>query len=547
MSNQTMNGLLFSKMLRNGAANLEAHCQEVNDLNVFPVPDGDTGLNMLMTVRGGVNMAENENLGTFASACAHGMLMSARGNSGVILSQLFKGIAIELSDVAQADAAKLSAALLRGTAQAYKAVVNPVEGTILTVCREAGEYANSRLTEESSLEDLLRDYIVELHASLKRTPDLLPVLKQAGVVDSGAMGLLYIMEGMALALDGEILELVEQQAQPAQTAVKSSFNADSVLEFGYCTEFILQLQNCKVDPETFDLQPMIDYLSEIGNSLVALKDGDIVKIHVHTMTPALVVGYCQQFGEFVTFKMENMSVQHNELMETNPEAPAAKEHKKIALVAVASGEGLEAQFKEMGADRIVSGGQTMNPSTEDFIRAFDSLSADHIIVLPNNGNILLAAKQAAAAYEASDIRVLETKSIAQGYAALSMFYADEGVIEDVLAVMEQAAKHVASCAVTYAIRDSQYEDVTIHKSDTICILNGKIVSADADRLTAVSKMLDAVEDLEECEVATVICGKDAAENETEALISLLQEKNRYLEAGAFDGGQDVYSYILALE
>lgn len=547
MSNQTMNGLLFSKMLRNGAANLEAHCQEVNDLNVFPVPDGDTGLNMLMTVRGGVNMAENENLGTFASACAHGMLMSARGNSGVILSQLFKGIAIELSDVAQADAAKLSAALLRGTAQAYKAVVNPVEGTILTVCREAGEYAKSRLTEESSLEDLLRDYIVELHASLKRTPDLLPVLKQAGVVDSGAMGLLYIMEGMALALDGEILELVEQQAQPAQTAVKSSFNADSVLEFGYCTEFILQLQNCKVDPETFDLQPMIDYLSEIGNSLVALKDGDIVKIHVHTMTPALVVGYCQQFGEFVTFKMENMSVQHNELMQTNPEAPAAKEHKKIALVAVASGEGLEAQFKEMGADRIVSGGQTMNPSTEDFIRAFDSLSADHIIVLPNNGNILLAAKQAAAAYEASDIRVLETKSIAQGYAALSMFYADEGVIEDVLAVMEQAAKHVASCAVTYAIRDSQYEDVTIHNSDTICILNGKIVSADADRLTAVSKMLDAVEDLEECEVATVICGKDAAENETEALISLLQEKNRYLEAGAFDGGQDVYSYILALE
>lgn len=547
MSNQTMNGLLFSKMLRNGAANLEAHCQEVNDLNVFPVPDGDTGLNMLMTVRGGVNMTENENLGTFASACAHGMLMSARGNSGVILSQLFKGIAIELSDVAQADAAKLSAALLRGTAQAYKAVVNPVEGTILTVCREAGEYAKSRLTEESSLEDLLRDYIVELHASLKRTPDLLPVLKQAGVVDSGAMGLLYIMEGMALALDGEILELVEQQAQPAQTAVKSSFNADSVLEFGYCTEFILQLQNCKVDPETFDLQPMIDYLSEIGNSLVALKDGDIVKIHVHTMTPALVVGYCQQFGEFVTFKMENMSVQHNELMQTNPEAPAAKEHKKIALVAVASGEGLEAQFKEMGADRIVSGGQTMNPSTEDFIRAFDSLSADHIIVLPNNGNILLAAKQAAAAYEASDIRVLETKSIAQGYAALSMFYADEGVIEDVLAVMEQAAKHVASCAVTYAIRDSQYEDVTIHNSDTICILNGKIVSADADRLTAVRKMLDAVEDLEECEVATVICGKDADENETEALISLLQEKNRYLEAGAFDGGQDVYSYILALE
>lgn len=547
MSNQTMNGLLFSKMLRNGAANLEAHCQEVNDLNVFPVPDGDTGLNMLMTVRGGVNMAENENLGTFASACAHGMLMSARGNSGVILSQLFKGIAIELSDVAQADAAKLSAALLRGTAQAYKAVVNPVEGTILTVCREAGEYANSRLTEESSLEDLLRDYIVELHASLKRTPDLLPVLKQAGVVDSGAKGLIYIMEGMALALDGEILELVEQQAQPAQTAVKSSFNADSVLEFGYCTEFILQLQNCKVDPETFNLQPMIDYLSEIGNSLVALKDGDIVKIHVHTMTPALVVGYCQQFGEFVTFKMENMSVQHNELMETNPEAPAAKEHKNIALVAVASGEGLEAQFKEMGADRIVSGGQTMNPSTEDFIRAFDSLSADHIIVLPNNGNILLAAKQAAAAYEASDIRVLETKSIAQGYAALSMFYADEGVIEDVLAVMEQAAKHVASCAVTYAIRDSQYEDVTIHKDDTICILNGKIVSADADRLTAVRKMLDAVEDLEEREVATVICGKDAAENETEALISLLQEKNRYLEAGAFDGGQDVYSYILALE
>lgn len=542
-----MTGLLFSEMLRNGAANLEAHCQEVNDLNVFPVPDGDTGLNMLMTVRGGANAPAEEDLGRFAANSAHGMLMSARGNSGVILSQLFKGIALELEGCASADAAKFSAALCRGTAQAYKAVVNPVEGTILTVCREAGQYAQSRLTDDTTLEDLLRDYIVELHASLLRTPDLLPVLKQAGVVDSGAKGLIYIVEGMALALDGKILEHVEQRTQPAPEEKKFSFNADSVLEFGYCTEFILQLQNCKVNPATFDLQQMIDYLSQIGNSLVALKDGDIVKIHVHTMTPALVVGYCQQFGEFVTFKMENMSVQHNELMETNPEAPAAKEHKKIALVAVASGEGLAAQFCDMGADRIVSGGQTMNPSTEDFIKAFDSLSADYIIVLPNNGNILLAAKQAAAAYEGADVRVLETKSLAQGYAALSMFYADEGNIDDIISVMEQAAKHVVSCAVTYAIRDSQYEDVTIHKDDTICICDGKIVSSDPDRMSAVRKMLDQVEDLDEREVATVISGKDASEDEAEALIGILQEKNRYLEAGAFDGGQDVYSYILALE
>lgn len=546
MSNQIMTGRLFSEMLRNGAANLEAHCQEINDLNVFPVPDGDTGLNMLMTVRGGINIAENEDLGSFAAASAHGMLMSARGNSGVILSQLFKGIALELEGVSAADPAKFAAALCHGTAQAYKAVVNPVEGTILTVCREAGEYAKGRLTEDSALEDLLRDYIVELHASLKRTPELLPVLKQAGVVDSGAKGLLYIMEGMALALDGKILELVEK-TQPVPKEERPAFNADSILEFGYCTEFILQLQKCKVDPETFDLQQIIDYLSEIGNSLVALKDGDIVKIHVHTMTPALVVGFCQQFGEFVTFKMENMSVQHNELMEKTPDAPAAKEHKAVALVAVASGEGLEAQFLEMGADRIVSGGQTMNPSTEDFIKAFDSLSADHIIVLPNNGNILLAARQAAAAYEAADIRVLETKSLAQGYAALSVFYADEGNIDDIIGVMEQAARHVVSCAVTYAIRDSQYENITIHKDDTICICDGKIVSSDPNRLTAVRKMLDTVEDLDEREVATVISGKDASEKETDALISALQEKNPRMEAGAFIGGQDVYSYILALE
>lgn len=544
MTKQMMTGSLYVQMLRNAAANLEAHCQEVNDLNVFPVPDGDTGLNMLMTIRGGLS-ADQEKLGEAAASAAHGMLMSARGNSGVILSQLFKGIALELEGCDRADAAKMAAAFCRGTKQAYRAVVNPVEGTILTVCREAGEYAQDRLTEESTLQSLLRDYIIELNESLRRTPELLPVLKQAGVVDSGAKGLLYILEGMALLLDGEILELVAQLSQNVQSAAKPAFNADSVLEYGYCTEFILQLQNCKVDPQTFDLQPMIDYLSEIGNSLVALKDGDIVKIHVHTMTPALVVGYCQQFGEFVTFKMENMSVQHNELMEKSESS--AEEHKPIAVVAVASGEGLQQQFTEMGADRIVSGGQTMNPSTEDFIKAFESLSADRILVLPNNGNIILAAQQAAENYTKSDVRVLATKSLAQGYAALSMLDFGNEDFDDVVSVMEQAAKHVVSCAVTQAIRDSEYENVVIHKDDHMGICDGKIVSADPDRLCAIKKMLESIADFSDREVATVFCGENVPQDEAEALVAMLQEMNPYLEAGILQGGQSVYSYILALE
>lgn len=539
-----MTGSLFVQMLRNAAANLEAHCQEVNDLNVFPVPDGDTGLNMLMTIRGGLQ-AVQEDLGKTAASAAHGMLMSARGNSGVILSQLFKGIALGLENCPQADAAHMAEALCQGTQQAYRAVVNPVEGTILTVCREAGEYAKSRLHADSTLEELLRDYIVELHTSLLRTPELLPVLKQAGVVDSGAKGLIYIMEGMALVLDGKIMDYVEEHTAQDISAAKPTFNADSVLEFGYCTEFILQLQTSKTDVKHFDLAPVIAYLSTVGDSLVVLQDESLVKVHIHTMTPAAVVGYCQQFGEFISFKMENMSVQHHAMLAK--QEPAPQEKKPLAVVAVAAGNGFRQQFTEMGADYIVSGGQTMNPSTEDFIHAFQSICAEHILVLPNNSNIILAAKQAAASYDKADVRVLETKSLAQGYAALSMLDFGAGAYEDIVAVMEQAARHAVSCSVTQAIRDSEYEKITIHKDDCIGICNGKIVAAHPDRLTAIRQMIDSVANFSELEVATIFCGADTDMQEAQAVAELLQQLNPYLEAGILDGGQDVYSYIIALE
>lgn len=541
-------------MLRNGAANLEAHSQEINDLNVFPVPDGDTGLNMYMTVSGGVDASdtqkEEDTIEAMSAAVARGMLLGARGNSGVILSQLFKGLSLGLQECSEANAAQLAEAFCRGTEQAYHAVVNPVEGTILTVAREAGEYARGCLTPDTTIEEFLQNYLTQLHVSLQKTPELLPVLKQAGVVDSGAKGYLYIVEGMAMALGGEILALVRQKeeettAQPK--AVPGTFTADSELEFGYCTEFILQLQKSKVNPAEFDLQPVIDYLSKVGNSIVALKDGDIVKVHVHTMTPGLVIGFCQQFGEFVTFKMENMSVQHNELTEKTPMAAAAKKHKRFAVAAVASGEGLKTEFLELGADVIISGGQTMNPSTEDFLQAFQTLSADYILVLPNNSNIILAAQQAAESYDRADVRVIRTTSLAQGHSVLTMLDYSSDDIDSILAILEQTAQRVVSGSITYAVRDSQFEKLTIHKGDTLALKDGKIVAAERERMDAIYRLLESVEDLEEREVMTIICGMDARMEEVMQIKAYMNTHYPYTEIGVVEGQQDVYSYLFALE
>ena len=417
---KALDGILFARMINSGAASLRAQAARINELNVFPIPDGDTGDNMLFTMMGGVcrDGARSDVLEEEARRVSGGMLLSARGNSGVILSQFFEGIKNGFSGLRSADATAIGEAFRRGVAQAYGAVMAPAEGTILTVVREATEYACRQGADTP--EGFLQAFLDEARRSLARTPELLPVLKQAGVVDSGAAGLICIAEGMLQAALGE--EVDEGMAQEKRTAALDldAFGEDSVLEFGYCTELLIRLQNAKTDISAFDVKGVADYLQTLGDSVVAVKNGSIVKLHVHTMTPGRVLTYCQQYGEFLTVKIENMSLQHNSTVTERESTPSVGECKKYGVVAVASGEGLKQAFRDRGADVVVDGGQSMNPSAEDFIAAFDTVNAEVIFVFPNNGNVVLAARQAAQLYGRADIRVIESRTIGAGYASLAM-------------------------------------------------------------------------------------------------------------------------------
>ena len=459
MQTLNMNGQTFKSLFINGHQSLVNDVDRINELNVFPVPDGDTGTNMKMTMDGGANAirhSHEESIGVIAKELARGMVFSARGNSGVILSQFFKGLSIGLEEYSTVTPKEFALAMVHGVNQAYKVVNNPTEGTILTVMREASQTAYESVCE--TFEDYFKVYLTEANLSLARTPELLPVLKKAGVVDSGAAGFIQIIIGMALAIGGEMLEIVET-VTTTPTVNPNGFNADSELEFGYCTEFILQLQNSKVDIKNFKLNTITDFLEEVGNSIVAFIDEDIVKVHVHTFTPGKVITYCQQFGEYVTFKMENMSVQHSETTLNEEDSDEDIEFKETTIVAVSSGEGISDLFKEMGVDYIVSGGQTMNPSTDDFLLAFEKLNTNNIIVFPNNSNIIMAAKQAAANYDKANVIVIETKTIAQCYSALSLI--GEGDLDTVLQSIEMALSNVTSLEVTYAIRDSKIDEFDI--------------------------------------------------------------------------------------
>ena len=550
MSTKLLDGNLYKTLVSNGCQSLINDIDRINALNVFPVPDGDTGTNMKMTIEGGVKavMAENEpSLCVMSKKLSRAMTMSARGNSGVILSQFFKGFSIGVEGKDAINAKELVDAFDAGVKQAYRVVQKPTEGTMLTVMREATERALKEVDSFESIEDFFACFIKEAHASLDRTPELLPVLKEAGVIDSGGAGYNRIIEGMISALDGDILVAQEAyEKEVANHALNSTFNADSELEFGYCTEFILQLQNKKVNIETFDVNTIVEFLETIGNSIVAFKDEDIVKVHVHTFTPGKVIEFCQQFGEYVTFKMENMSVQHSEL-ESIPTEVVKKEHQKYAVVAVSSGDGISEAFKEMGCDVIVSGGQTMNPSSEDFINAFKKLDAENIFVFPNNGNIIMAARQAAENYEDANVVVIPTKSIAACYSALSMLDYSSDDIDTILDDFNMAIDNVTAASVTYSIRDSFIDGVEIKKDDYMALVNGKIVASTNEKIEVVKQLFAKVEDIEDKEVVTVIYGKDVTENEKEELVEYLDATYPHIEVGELDGQQDIYSFILAIE
>lgn len=550
MSTRVLDGNLFKTLVANGCQSLINDIDRINALNVFPVPDGDTGTNMKMTIEGGVKALVSVNassIGEMSKKLSRAMTMSARGNSGVILSQFFKGISLGLDGKETVDSKELAAAFDAGVKQAYKVVQKPTEGTMLTVMREATEVANAHANEFESIEDFFTCFIKEAHASLDRTPELLPVLKDAGVIDSGGAGYNRIIEGMISALDGDILVAQEKLEQEAKQGSVGHFDADSELEFGYCTEFILQLQNSKVNIEKFDIKVIVDFLETLGDSIVAFKDDDIVKVHVHTFTPGKVINFCQQFGEYVTFKMENMSVQHSELETTSAVVFKEKVHQKFAVVAVSSGEGITEAFKSMGCDEIVSGGQTMNPSSEDFINAFKKLDAEFIYVFPNNSNIIMAANQAAENYDDAQVIVIPTKSIAECYSALSMldYSSDDAdaIKEDFLMTIE----NVTAASVTYAIRDTELDGVSIKKDDYMAIVGKKIIAANPSKVEVVKQLFAGVEEIEYKEVTTLIYGLDVTEEEKQEILAFLNETYPGMEVGEVEGKQDIYSFIIAIE
>lgn len=552
-----LDGELLSRMARGGAAELRTNAEEVNHLNVFPVPDGDTGDNMCMTIESGVaaldQLTETASLQETAAVLSRGMLLGARGNSGVILSQFIAGMAKGLADVERADAHSLGSALEEGVRQAYSSVMTPTEGTILTVAREAVEYANAKLDSSSTVNSYFHDLVVEMQRSLQRTPQILTVLAEAGVVDSGGAGLFYIIDGFNRALNGE--EVKAETAAPAAKAAPavdfSSFGPDSEMTYGYCTEFLLQLQNSKVaDMEHFDMQQIVPYLESIGNSLVAFRTDSIVKVHVHTMTPEKVLAHCRQFGEFLTVKIENMSVQHSEqtIGEEKPKPPTAPiVQKKYAIVAVCNGEGMEKLFREFGADAIVNGGQTQNPSTHDFLDAFATVSAEHIFVFPNNSNIFMAARQAAEIYRQAAVHVIESRDVGAGYVALSAADLASDDVDAILQGMEAAMAGVTTGFVSPAIRDAVLNDVAIHAGDFIGFVGKEMIVSCPARITAAQKLLAHMLAGGDKYMLTVFCGKEADSTEAEALHAALSKQYPHLEVYFVDAGQEIYPYIFAAE
>ena len=555
----TIDGELYSQLITAGAANLSIHEEEVNNLNVFPIPDGDTGSNMLLTMNGGKNaIIQEANISKAAQVIASGMLLGARGNSGVILSQFFDGISSGFADLATADVAQFGIACREGVKHAYEAVMTPVEGTILTVVKDATEYACS--IKADSILDFIENFIAEAKLSLERTPNLLPVLKKAGVVDSGGAGLIYIMEGMKQFLKGETISTANKEdlsksqhgenfGSQAKGIDLNKFTSDSILEFGYCTELLLRLQNAKCDVENFSVETIKEYLGTIGDSIVAFKTGSIIKIHVHTKTPGKVFDFCQQYGEFLTVKVENMSLQHNNLDEdefAKPKKDNTKDAKKYGVVAVASGSGIQQMFREHGADVVINGGQSMNPSAEDFIKAFKEANAETIFVFPNNGNVILAAKQAAKLFQEAQIEVIETKTIGQGYAGLTMLDTTSNDTQQILDDINMGIEGVDTYMISHCVRDAEMDGKQLHAGDYIGFLDKKILVASSDRKKTAFQTVEGI-DFTDHEVCILIRGIDSTSYEEEEVGNYLMLKHPGIEVYEVEGGQDIYSYIFIVE
>ena len=544
---RTIDGQLLKRMLISGTNNLYNHYPEIDALNVFPVPDGDTGMNMNLTLSSGAKEIANrddDSAYDVAIIFSKGLLMGARGNSGVITSQIFRGFAQSLEGKKVIKSLDFAEALVHGKDVAYKAVMRPVEGTILTVIRESSDALLNAVKPDMSIEKAMKVLLAEARASLTRTPELLPILKEVGVVDSGGAGLVKILEGMESALLGDFIE----KSQATATEEKGTPMAGAEVEgdeFGYCTEFILRLGPDSTK-KPFVEKRFSSVLASHGNSLVVVRDDDIVKVHVHTLAPGTILNYAQNFGEFVSLKVENMSEQHSKLGENAPEVKKEEPLKEYALIAVSVGKGLDQIFREIGVDVIVSGGQTMNPSTEDFISAIKKAHAKNIFILPNNSNIVMAASQACDVIE-SDVnaRVIPSKTIPQGIVSAMMFNADLDAEEN-FKEMKAALKTIKSGSVTYAIKDTDIDGVHVTKDYYMGIKDKTIAVCEKDKLETLYKLIEAMVN-EDSAIITIIVGEDVSEEQTAQINARLQKEHSDLDIDIRRGEQPVYSFFVGVE
>ena len=550
MATNSINAELLTKMFLAGAANLEAKKEYINELNVFPVPDGDTGTNMTLTIMSAakeVQSLESADMTALAKAISSGSLRGARGNSGVILSQLLRGFTKEIKEHKEVDVQALASACERATATAYKAVMKPKEGTILTVAKGASEKAREMAETTDDLEVFIPEVIAYAKEVLSKTPELLPVLKEAGVVDSGGQGLLEVLNGAYDAFQGKEIDYSAIESSAGTTMVKPDAQAQADIKFGYCTEFIIMTEKPFTEKDEHEFKA---FLESIGDSIVCVADEDIVKIHVHTNDPGLAIQRALTYGQLSRMKIDNMREEHQEKLIRDAEKLAAEQAKKeprkdVGFIAVSIGEGMNEIFRELGVDYIIEGGQTMNPSTEDMLTAIDQVNADHIFILPNNKNIILAANQAQALTEDKDIIVVPTKTVPQGITAIINYVPEEDAKANE-EMMKEEIQNVKTGQVTYAVRDTHIDDKEIHEGDIMGIGDAGILSVGQSVEATTKEMLSLMAD-EDSELISIYYGQDIQEEDAEKLASEIEELYPEADVDLHCGGQPIYYYVLSVE
>ncbi|HDL9019667.1 TPA: fatty acid kinase catalytic subunit FakA [Staphylococcus aureus] len=544
-----INGILFADMIIQGAQNLSNNADLVDSLNVYPVPDGDTGTNMNLTMTSGREEVENnlsKNIGELGKTFSKGLLMGARGNSGVILSQLFRGFCKNIESESEINSKLLAESFQAGVETAYKAVMKPVEGTILTVAKDAAQAAIEKANNTEDCIELMEYIIVKANESLENTPNLLAVLKEVGVVDSGGKGLLCVYEGFLKALKGEKVEakvakIDKDEFVHDEHDFHGVINTEDII-YGYCTEMMVRFGKNK---KAFDEQEFRQDMSQFGDSLLVINDEEIVKVHVHTEYPGKVFNYGQQYGELIKLKVENMREQHREVIRKEQHTAKPKmETVETAIITISMGEGISEIFKSMGATHIISGGQTMNPSTEDIVKVIEQSKCKRAIILPNNKNILMASEQAASIVDAEAV-VIPTKSIPQGISALFQYDVD-ATLEENKAQMADSVNNVKSGSLTYAVRDTKIDGVEIKKDAFMGLIEDKIVSSQSDQLTTVTELLNEML-AEDSEILTVIIGQDAEQAVTDNMINWIEEQYPDVEVEVHEGGQPIYQYFFSVE